>query len=60
MFTKIVYNQIFLVYLGATAPHLLGGDIPEERKIDQRLPLVGGNVKLYMLAYDFSITAYTR
>ena len=27
--------------------------------MDQRLPRVGGNVKSYMLAYDFSITANT-
>ena len=25
-----------------------------------RLPRLGGNVKSYMLTYDFSITAYTR
>ena len=25
-----------------------------------RLPRVGGNVKSYMLAYDFNTTAYTR
>ena len=30
--------------------------ILKERKMDQRLPRVGGNVKSYMLAYDFSIT----
>ena len=35
-------------------------DILKERKIDQRLPRVGGNVKSYMLAYDFNITAYAR
>ena len=35
-------------------------DILKERKMDQRLPFVGGNVKSYMLAYDFNITAYTR
>ena len=34
--------------------------ILQERRIDQRLPRVGGNVKSYMLTYDFSITAYTR
>ena len=34
--------------------------ILNERKIEQRLPCVGGNVKSYMLTYDFSITAYTR
>ena len=34
--------------------------ILKERKTDQRLPRVGGNLKSYTLAYDFSITAYTR
>ena len=35
-------------------------DILKERKMHQRLPGVGGNVKSCMLAYDFNITAYTR
>ena len=34
--------------------------ILKERKIDQRLPRLGGNVKLCMPAYDINITAYTR
>ena len=34
--------------------------ILKERKIDQRLPRVGGYVESCMLAYDFNITAYTR
>ena len=34
--------------------------IRQERKVIQRLPRIGGNVKPFMLSYDFNITTYTR
>ena len=58
MDAQTVARSFTIIIFEPSAKKLL--NILKERKIDQRLPRVSGNVKSYMLEYDFSITAYTR